>query len=125
MAMVGTRSSVSFRLEYFAGIVWPNEPIGPDGGGSADAFPSGEGCDPAFASRPPVPVVATDASPVDGCLEIGAIKAARASSGVGTLVKSPDCDDGCVAPPALICPVLGTRPGLVASSAWADTHMGG
>src|SRR5689334_1949185 len=88
-------------------MVCPNEPIGPDGAGSLDAAA-------VFGGVPcaPVPVVAADASPVEGCFEIGAISAARASSGVGMFAKSVDCEGGCCVVPGLICPVLGTRPGL-------------
>src|SRR5262245_42503262 len=53
-AMIGTRSSVSLRFENFAGMVSPNDPIGPDGAGSAPAVelgPGEAGC--AFAFSPP------------------------------------------------------------------------
>src|SRR5215470_324383 len=88
-------------------MVCPKEPIGPDGGGSFDAA-----APLARSPCPPVPVVAADASPVDGCLEIGAISAARASSGVGMFEKSADCEDGCWGVAGLICPVFETKPGL-------------
>ena len=69
-----------------------------------------------------MPVVAAEASPVDGCFDTGVMSAARASSGVGILAKSADCDGACSVIPGLICPVFGTKPGLVGivalSSAW-------
>src|SRR4249919_18767 len=50
------------------------------------------------------------------------MSAARASSGVGILAKSADCDGACSVTPGLICPEFGTKPGLVGtvalSSAW-------
>src|SRR5436190_3560595 len=98
-------------------MVCPKEPIGPDGGGSS-----------AVRSCAPLPVVADNASPVDGCFDTGVISAARASSGVGMLAKSVDWDEGWGAAPRLICPVFGTKPGLVAvglSSAWIDAFNAG
>src|SRR5215470_12159851 len=86
---------MSLRSENFAGIVWPNDPIGPDGGGSLVAPPG-----PAFgdACCAPVPVVASEALPVEGCFDTGAINAARALSGVGMPETSLDCDLGCCLP---------------------------
>jgi hypothetical protein len=60
----------------------------------------------------PVPVVVVKASPVEGCFDTGVINAARASSGVGILGTSLDCDDSC-AMPRLIWPVFGAKLGLV------------
>ena len=67
-------------------MVCPNEPIGPDGGGSFEALtvPDPGGC------WPPVPVGGGAAPPADGCREMGWTSAAKASSGVGILSTSVD-----------------------------------
>src|SRR5215467_13993880 len=105
--MVGTWSRMSLRFENLAGMVWPKDPIGPDGGGSFDVpVAPGPGIRWSLA-----PVVVGAAAPADGCREMGSTRAACASSGVGMLVTSVDCDDGCGAAPVLIWPVFGTSPG--------------
>src|SRR5215467_12797973 len=71
---------MSLRLENFAGIVWPKDPIGPEGAGSLAAPAAPELGDTCCVAAP---VVAAAASPVDGCFDTGVINAARASSGVG------------------------------------------
>src|SRR6476646_1935090 len=108
--MVGMWSRRSLRLENFAGMVWPNEPIGPDGGGSlaASALPGAPGVPWVL-----VPVVAAASKHEEGCLDTGVISAERASSGVGMFSAWFDCDHGCGSTPGLIWPVPGTRPGLV------------
>src|SRR5262245_41950309 len=107
--MVGTRSRTSLRLENLAGMVCPNEPIGPDGGGSFDILVA-PGADDCWA---PVPVVAGPLPPADGCRDLGWTSAAQASSGVGMFSVPADCGPGWGAAPVLICPVFGTRPGFV------------
>jgi hypothetical protein len=98
----GVRSRMSFRLENLAGIVWPNEPIGPDGGSSPAA---GNGklvdveaaCSPAFealefGALPPV--VSPGVPPIafcDSCFVFGPPKVCVSER--GTLGALPD--DGC------------------------------
>ena len=95
--MVGTWSRVSLRLENLAGMVCPNEPIGPDGGGSFEVLvASRAGC-----CWPPAPVVVGASPPADGCRETGSMIAAHASSGVAILA-SGDFDHGCGSSPVLI-----------------------